>query len=169
MDIFKWGDDCMEIDMTKLHIRSAYIDEWDTAMALAWKTFLKFEAEEYTPEGVRNFEDFVTDQTLKRMFIVGQYRLFCAFYGSHMVGMISIRECTHISLLFVEDKYHYNGIGRKLIEKVKDYLQMELGEQGMTVNASPYAVGFYHKMGFQDLRPQETRDGITYTPMVNRF
>ena len=53
--------DCMEFDRTKLHIRPAYIDEWETAMALAWKTFLKFEAKDYTPEGVRNFEDFVTD------------------------------------------------------------------------------------------------------------
>lgn len=159
----------MEFDETKLHIRPAYIDEWDTAMALAWNTFLKFEAKDYTPEGVRNFQDFVTDQTLKRMFIIGQYRLFCAFYGNHMVGIISVREHSHISLLFVEEKYHYHGIGRRLIGQVKEYLQNELEEPGMTVNSSPYAVEFYHKMGFQDLRPQETRDGITYTPMVNRF
>ena len=159
----------MEVDNTKLHIRPARIDEWDDAMGLAWKTFLKFEADEYTPEGVRNFQDFITDQTLKRMFIIGQYRMFCAFYGNHMVGMITLRENAHISLLFVDAEYHQNGIGRRLIECVKKYLKDELGEIGMTVNASPYAVGFYHRTGFRDIRPQETRDGITYTPMLHRF
>lgn len=159
----------MGLETTKLHIRPAYINEWDTAMALAWKTFQKFEAADYSPEGVRNFEDFVTDQMLKRMFITGQYRLFCAFYGTHMAGMISVRAQAHISLLFVEEQFHYNGIGRKLIEQVRDYLQNELGKSWMTVNASPYAVGFYHKVGFCDLRPEETKDGITYTPMINRF
>lgn len=159
----------MEFDHSKLQIRPAYIDEWDTAMALAWKTFLKYEAEDYTPEGVKNFQDFVTDQTLKRMFIVGQYRLFCAFYGNCMVGMISIREQAHISLLFVDSDYHCKGIGRKLCEQAKSYLRDELGEVGMTVNSSPYAVDFYHRIGFRDLRATETQDGIIYTPMYMRF
>ena len=45
-------------------IRSAYRDEWDDAMALAWKTFMQFEADVYTAEGIRSFEDFITDTTL---------------------------------------------------------------------------------------------------------
>lgn len=159
----------MNFDYEQLEIRPAYIDEWDDAMALAWKTFVKYEATEYTPEGVRNFEDFITDQTLKRMFIIGEYRLFCAFYKGRMAGMISLRNVTHISLLFVDERYHCKGIGAKLIEKAKDYLQSEMGELQMTVNAAPYAVEFYHKVGFEDIRPQETKDGITYTPMIQWF
>ena len=56
---------------TEYQIRSAYRDEWDDAMALAWKTFLRFEADVYSPEGVKHFEDFITDTTLHRMFIMG--------------------------------------------------------------------------------------------------
>ena len=33
-------------------IRNAYRDEWDDAMTLAWKTFMKFEADIYTDEGI---------------------------------------------------------------------------------------------------------------------
>ena len=161
--------DSMEIDRTKLRIRPAHVGEWETAMELAWRTFLKFEAKDYTREGVRNFEDFITDSNLERMFVIGKYRLFCAFYEDVMVGIISLRERSHISLLFVDEKYHYNGIGRRLIERAKEYLQNELSEPGMTVNAAPYAVGFYHKLGFRDLKPQETKDGITFTSMVYRF
>ena len=35
----------------------------------------------------------------------------------------------------------------------------------MTVNAAPYALGFYHKLGFWDLAPQQKKEGIIYTSM----
>lgn len=146
-------------------VRSAYRDEWDDAMALAWKTFQQFEADVYTEEGVKNFLDFITDTTLYRMFVLGTYQMFVALEGDKLIGMITLRNRTHISLLFVDVEYHMRGVGRALIQQVQDYLLSELGESFVTVNSSPYGVGFYHKLGFQDIRPQEEKDGITYTPM----
>lgn len=150
---------------TVFQVRSAYRNEWQEAMALAWKTFLRFEADVYTPEGVKNFENFVTDSTLYRMFIMGTYQLFVAVEGSRVVGMITLRDTTHISLLFVDEAYHRRGIGRALIRYLADYLATEVGAERMTVSASPYGVGFYHKMGFRDLGPEKTKDGIIFTPM----
>lgn len=146
-------------------IRSAYHDEWDDAMALAWKTFLQFEADCYTIEGVRNFEDFITDSTLYRMFVMGVYQMFVALDGKKIVGMLTLRNNSHISLLFVDEKYHRQGIGRALVEYLREYLLSEAGVEKVTVNASPYGVAFYHKIGFKDIRPEEKKDGIIYTPM----
>lgn len=146
-------------------IRTAHRNEWEDAMALAWRTFLQFEAEDYPPEGVRNFENFVTDSTLYRMFLIGSYHLFVALSGARLVGMITLRDDAHISLLFVDEKYHRQGIGRALVQYVKNYLASGGRVSRMTVNASPYGVEFYHKLGFYDIRPQEQRDGIIYTPM----
>ena len=150
---------------TVFQVRSAYRNEWQEAMALAWKTFLRFEADVYTPEGVENFRNFVTDSTLYRMFVMGSYQLFVAVEHNRVVGMITLREAAHISLLFVDEAYHRRGIGRALIRYLADYLVTEMGVGRVTVNASPYGVEFYHKMGFRDLGPEETKDGITYTPM----
>lgn len=150
---------------TSYQIRSAYRNEWQEAMALAWRTFLRFEADVYTPEGVKNFENFITDSTLHRMFVLGTYQLFVALDGNKVVGMITLRDTKHISLLFVDEAYHRRGIGRALINHLTDYLITEMGISRVTVNASPYGVGFYHKMGFCDLGPEEIRDGIIYTPM----
>ena len=72
-------------------IRSAYRDEWDDAMALAWKTFLQFEADVYTAEGVRNFQDFITDTTLHRMFVMGSYQMFVALDQNKIVGITKRR------------------------------------------------------------------------------
>jgi predicted GNAT family N-acyltransferase len=35
----------------------------------------------------------------------------------------------------------------------------------VTVNSSPYAVEFYHKMGFVNLSDEIEKDGIRFTPM----
>lgn len=150
---------------TSYQIRSAYRNEWQDAMVLAWKTFLRFEADVYTPEGVRNFQDFITDSTLYRMFVMGTYQMFVALDLDKIVGMITLRSPAHISLLFVDEKYHRRGIGRALMNYLSNYLLTEVGAVRVTVNASPYGVEFYHKLGFRDLRPEEKRDGIIYTPM----
>lgn len=146
-------------------IRTAHRDEWEDAMALAWRTFLQFESKDYPPEGVKNFERFVTDSTIYRMFLIGSYHLFVAYAGAALVGMITLRDDSHISLLFVDENYHRQGIGRALVRYARSYLASEMRASHMTVNASPYAVEFYHKLGFRDIRPQEQRDGIIYTPM----
>lgn len=146
-------------------IRFASQSEWEDAMGLAWKTFLKFEANEYTPEGVRSFEDFITDSRLKKMFAMGTYQMIVAFDRGKMVGMITLRNEIHISLLFVDSSYHRKGIGRALILKMADYVKTELGKRRLTVNSSPYGVAFYHRVGFKDLGPEKQQDGIIYTPM----
>lgn len=153
----------------QFEIRFAGRDDWEEAMGLAWKTFLEFEAGVYSPEGVRSFEDFITDTGLKRMFDMGSYQMMAAYAGRRMVGMITLRNEMHISLLFVDKDYHRHGIGRALVEKIAGYVQNELGKSRLTVNASPYGVVFYHKIGFTDIGPENQQDGIIYTPMEYKF
>lgn len=145
--------------------RAAYHDEWQEAMGLAWRVFLKYDAADYSALGVRSFHNFISDHMLYRMFQTGSYQLFGAYDKGKMVGMITLRDETHISLLFVDEHYHKKGIGRKLIDQVRGYLLTEVGASRLTVNASPMAVGFYHKLGFTDLGPERIADGIRYTPM----
>lgn len=159
----------MAEDTFLYEVRMAYESEWEDAMALAWKTFLQFEAEDYEPEGVKSFEDFITDNTLHRMFIMGAYQMLVALDGGRLVGMITVRSNFHISLLFVDAGYHRKGIGRALITCLCEYLKGEIGASKVTVNASPYGVGFYHKLGFKDLQAEQTSGGIRYTPMVLTF
>lgn len=149
----------------RISIRPAYRGEWDDAMALAWRTFMQFEARDFTPEGVESFQDFITDTVLYRMFVLGSYQLFGAYDNNRMIGMLSLRGETHISLLFVDGNYHRMGIGRGLIDYVSRYVLTEEGHDSITVNAAPYATGFYHRMGFVDTSAEQACDGIRYTPM----
>lgn len=150
---------------TSYRIRSAYRNEWEDAMSLAWRTFMKFEADIYTPEGVKNFENFITDSTLYRMFVIGSYQMFVALDGEKIIGMLTIRGTDYISLLFVDEKYHRQGIGRALLQYLFQYLLTKTRTARVVVNAAPYGLEFYHRLGFRDLGPEVKKDGIIYTPM----
>ena len=161
--------------MENIFIRPITADEWDEAMRIAWDTFILFEAPEYSKEGIQNFKNFVKDPILKTLYLEGKYRVLAAFVydtetnASLMVGIIGVRNETHISLLFVDSEYHRRGIARKLLTRMFDMTYKEFGKRAMTVNSSPYAVEFYHKIGFKDTDSEKETDGIKYTPMVINF
>ncbi|MBP3198285.1 MAG: GNAT family N-acetyltransferase [Butyrivibrio sp.] len=138
-------------------------------MDLAWNTFVRFDAPDYSPEGIENFRKFVNDEMLRNMFIAGHYQLFVAVDEGRYVGMLSLRERKHISLLFVDERYHRHGIASALLTYVSRYALTEEGVDKLTVNSSPYAIGFYHKKGFRDLQSETEADGIRYTPMELRL
>ena len=134
-------------------------------MKLAWDTFVRFDAPDYSQEGIENFHRFVNDDTLRKMFVAGHYQLFVATDASRYVGMLSLREKKHISLLFVDEQYHRHGVASALLTFVKRYAIEEEGVDRLTVNSSPYAVEFYHKKGFKNLQGETVADGIRFTPM----
>lgn len=157
--------ECPEEAWERWNIHRAEDFEWRQAMNLAWRTFLRYEAGDYSNEGIRNFHDFVNDERLHYLFQSGKYELYVAEDDGQIVGMISKRDLKHISLLFVDSNYHKKGVGRALIT----YLAERLSEDGiehMTVNAAPYGIGFYHKVGFVDTGSVTENDGIIYTPMI---
>ena len=146
-------------------VRCAYHSDWDGAMKLAWETFARFNAPDYSQEGIDNFRNFIGDDMLRKMFVAGHYQLFVATEGDRYVGMLTLREKKHISLLFVDRDYHRNGVATALLRYVCDYAISEEGVDTLTVNAAPYAVGFYHKKGFRDVAEELSKDGIRFVPM----
>ncbi len=146
-------------------IRWAKVEEWEPAMKMIWRTFLRFEAADYTEEGIQNFLDFITDEQLFRSFLQGSYQMMVALCEERVIGAASVRNGHHLSLLFVDEAYHRQGIGRALMERLCEYLKNEAGEKCMTLMAAPYAVEFYHKIGFTDVSPEEEVGGIRVTSM----
>ena len=149
----------------KYQINPARDNQWDDAMELAFKVFLKFEAKEYGKEGTDKFVQFLTSTEMQKMFRQGMYILFVATVGEDIIGLISLRSGNHISLLFVDENYHRQGIGRALIKTLQDYLLKETSFVKMTVHASPYGIPFYERVGFEATDVEQKQEGIIYTPM----
>lgn len=151
-------------------IRPAKREEWEEAMSLAWTTFMKFEACDYSEQGAKSFLNFISDEKLYQMFLIGEYHLFVVIDDSRdenkIIGMISLRARSHISLLFVNERYHHRGIGRNLVNYASMFVREENRSKMITVNSAPYAEGFYKKLGFKAIDIEQENDGIISTPMT---
>lgn len=143
--------------------------DWEETMQLAYQVFMQFESEEYGEEGTESFYELISSKELKQMFLIGEYPIFVAKSEGKIVGMISIRSGNHISLLFVDGKFHRNGIATALVEELIAFIMEKTRYRYVTVNASPYGEPFYHEFGFVDTDKKVKEDGIIYTPMEYQF
>ena len=148
-----------------IEIRWARAEDWNPTMQMVWKTFMRFEADDYSEEGIENFREFITDGRIYKMFVAGHYLMMVALDEGKVVGQISARNRNHLSLLFVDEAYHKQGIGRALVMRMAEYLKHQKGEVYMSVKAAPYAVEFYRKLGFRICGPEEEHAGIRVTYM----
>ena len=147
-------------------IRKGYAADWDVAMELAYRTFLKFNAKDYSEEGRSNFKAFVYGEELYKQFVMGNYQLIVAYEKEEMVGMLLLMQHRHISLLFVDGDYHRIGIGHALIESASMRVKLSARRhKKLIVNASPYALPFYEKEGFIEVKPMQLDNGIKVYPM----
>lgn len=149
-------------------IRRIRSEEVETAIALAWEVFLQFEGPEYPPEGVETFRrDVVENHSFVENCRAGVCPLYGAFVGKQMVGMIGMRSTrTHINLLFVKREFHGQGIGRALFRfLLEDQRKNNPSLREITLNSSPYALGFYLHLGFEPMAGEQVTCGIRYTPM----
>ena len=151
--------------MSDITVGLATPKDWEPAMELVWKTFLRFEAGEYGREGTENFLNFISDEKLFKMFLSGNYKLMLAKSEGRIVGVIGVRTGNHVSLLFVDESYHRQGIGRLLLSNMQRLVEEDKKSVRLTVNAAPYAVDFYKKVGFIATKDLQRSDGISYLPM----
>ncbi len=132
--------------------------EIKSALALALKVFMRFEAPEYPKEGIESFKTSLSSREY-----LEKLKLYGAFEGSKLVGIIATRLLgSHIALFFVDENFQGQGIGRLLFDEVLKDCHTEK----LTVNSSPYAAEIYRHFGFKDDMPEQTTDGIRYIPMT---
>jgi len=145
-------------------IRMLGEQELSAALELAWRVFEAFEAPEYTPAWVEVFLEFIGFDTMLVMLRDGDMKFWGCFDADTIIGMLAVRAESHISLLFVQKEYDREGIGRSLFEAFRSTIKDPAPR--ITVHSSPYAVGFYRRLGFRALGAEQTADGIRFTPMA---
>ena len=142
-----------------MELRVLSKEEKPAAMALCWRVFLQFEAPDYPPEGVAAFRSYIEDaETANALTVLG------AFDGTELTGVLAA-EGNHVALFFVDPAHHRRGVGRALLARLLEDRQAET----LTVNAAPYAVEIYRRLGFHPTdQEQLAPDGIRYRPMERR-
>lgn len=141
--------------------------ELTEALQLVWRTFLEFEASEYSAEGVQAFKEFIAFTNISEKLEHEDLVIWGYYEKDQLVGVIAVREANHISLLFVEKEQHHKGIARALYTTAVDYCFKQHHNKRITVNSSPYAVEVYKRLGFSAVGNEETVNGIRFTPMAH--
>lgn len=138
-------------------IRKLRQEEIAEALSLTWNVFQRYEAPDYTQEGIEEFYKSIHDEKY-----LSELCWYGAFVLDDLAGVLATRSAgTHIALFFVEGKYHRKGIGKQLYQAAR----ADNHSNVMTVNSSPYAVPVYHKLGFKDTDSEQVVNGLRFTPM----
>ena len=122
---------------------------------LIWDTFLKFISPDLSDEGIKKFNEIISNNEF-----ISSLQKFGYYENDDLQGIIAMNK-NHISLFFVRGDCSGKGIGRMLWNYVKDNSK----DTFFTVKSSVYALAIYHKLGFYDTDIQKEKDGIIYTSM----
>ncbi len=133
-------------------------ERYSEATSLIWEVFEVFEVPDFPPEGVLEYKR-ILDKTEQDKNII----FYTAIENDLVVGVLGMRENNHIGYFYVRTTHHKRGIGKALFNTVlNDY------EGDITVNACPYGVPIYTRLGFVPTDTQKNENGIIFTPMRYR-
>ena len=153
--------------MLEYKIEELQLENLEEALNVVEVTFMKFEAPDYTTEGVDSFFKFANYDAIKES-LSKNMKMYVAKVNDKIVGVIGYRDNSHINLLFVLEEYQNNGIAKALFNLVLQNCK-DVNTKRITVNSSPYAHNVYLKFGFIDDGQMLEVDGIKFYPMYKEL
>ena len=140
-------------------------DEIPETSMLVSRVFNRFIAPLFPEEGIREFRAYIRPDAFHRRVLDGSIT-YIAEHDGVIIGAIHVRSCSHVSLLFVHEKWQGHGIAHELFSRALAHcLEQAPGTGRMTVNSSPKSVQFYQRLGFTETGHEERRNGIRFIPM----
>jgi len=141
-------------------------NEYRRALVMVRESFNALCAKDFTESGGASFLRYASLHNFSARQKKGHVT-FIAKEGARLAGMVELRETGHITMLFVSPETIGRGCGSALLTHAIDRCKQANGKKqsSITLNASPYAHGFYLKKGFFDDGETVDDDGLIYTPM----
>lgn len=130
------------------------------------KVFEDCLASTYHSCGISEFKAYINPLAIAYRLKRNHF-LQVAVWQSKIIGVIEMRNFSHISLLFVAKQYQRQGIGRELVRQAIAICTARDSElTAITVNADPHAVTVYQALGFHAKGQNVINNGICFTPMT---
>jgi GNAT superfamily N-acetyltransferase len=150
----------------QFRIRELEEDEIDEAHVLVSAVFDEFVAPLFSDEGIREFKSFIEPPKLRERLRSNSF-ILVAETNAKLVGVIGVRDWSHVFLLFVKGDRQRKGIARSLLAEALQRCRTANPDLSkVTVNSSPNAAGTYRRMGFIPTSEEQLTNGVRYVPMV---
>jgi len=117
----------------------------------------------YSKFGTMNFYETIDPQSLKNRNLKGSL-IHKVMVNNRLAGVFEL-EWNHVKLLFIDEKFRGMGIGRQIIDWIKNFVVKNYIEHKLTVNSAPNSYEVYKKLGFKATGNEIKKKGIIYTPM----
>lgn len=137
--------------------------EEQTVLDLAMRSFDAAVRADFSAAGAEEFacsaRRFLIDRPAGHVALVAES-------DGELVGMIDVRDSSHVCLFFIDSPHRGRGIGTRLLgEAIARVVAGGGAGDAITVNSAPSAVGAYERFGFQATAPEREHNGIRYVSM----
>lgn len=146
-------------------LREATAHDAEAIGALVASLAPYFLADPDDPEAAAPFFASVAPDAQRRYLTEGRCRYHVAESGGELVGVVGVRDDSHLFHLFVAEGFHHRGLAARLWEVARSAARVAGNPGRFTVNASLYAVAVYERFGFRATGPEMRKDGVAYVPM----
>ena len=125
---------------------------------------LEYIVHESPPEGACTFLR-ENDEDGLRGYARAGHVYHVALDGGELAGFVAIRNNDHVFHLFVDRRWHRQGLARRLWEAARVAAVKRGAGGSFTVNASNHAVPVYQAFGFERTAPTQCVKGLYFNPM----
>jgi GNAT superfamily N-acetyltransferase len=133
---------------------------------LVSSTFQRDIAPLYSREGIFEFLSYANPTALHDRQ-ARNHIVLIASEDESIIGVLELRDYSHVSLLFVKPMHQRKGVGRLLVNEALQLIRVHHPEaHAVTVNSSPNAVEAYKQFGFQISSELQVMNGIKFVPMT---
>jgi GNAT superfamily N-acetyltransferase len=149
-------------------LREAKINDANAISLLISQLAKKYIMPDCTVEGAELLLSSMTKQAIEN-YINSGYQYIVAMNEDQIVGVVGMKEHSHLYHLFVDDKYQGLGLSTSLWKMAKDKALLKGNISEFTVNSTPNARKVYMKLGFVPLFPDRMvriKNGVKDIPMV---
>lgn len=118
------------------------------------------------PQDAANFLASISPAGVAAALADARYRYHVAEHDGEIVGVVAMRDETHLYHLFVAEAFHGRWIAGRLWEVARHSILFTGGPVRFTVNSSRHAVPVYERFGFVATDTEQVKDGVAFVPMV---
>jgi GNAT superfamily N-acetyltransferase len=147
-----------------VHIHEATIEDARAISDLIRPLAEHYIAQEFSPESAAILLASM-DAGAIEAYMTSGYKYHVAEDDGMLVGVVGVRDNSHLYHLFVADDFRGRGVARELWRVARDACRVAGNIGEFTVNSSRFAVGMYRKLGFVETGPPDEKNGVTSIPM----
>jgi len=129
---------------------------------------------EFSEDGWLLFKKLLAVKTLKGLLNNKKFFYLVVTKGQSVVGVLCIKDRSHVFHFFVHSEFQGRGIGKLLWKAYLNDIKKPRFNYGtpvkkfteVSVNSSDYALPIYQKLGFKMKNGRQIKNGVCYTPLT---